>query len=297
MPKPSNNTLSGLVASQAMRRQIIRLPKETTISNSINALIKYKINALLTTDHDDRPIGVLSKTDIMGAYYAGIPIDTPVEDIMSAPPLFCHEEDALEKALERMRTKGIYRLYVMGPDDAQVVGALAYPDIVGLLYRYCHDCELSHIRLKRKEPHTDAFKRFIVNDVMTAEVKAVLNDVSILQVMEELSMHRFGAILVRDGAQTPCGVISKTDLTLAYKHGIDPQTPAESIMSSPVQSCGADDLLEDAIKQMILSDVQRLFVNRSHSSEIVGVFSLSDAARIRSGSCHACISSRITVES
>ncbi|MBW1643927.1 MAG: CBS domain-containing protein [Deltaproteobacteria bacterium] len=114
--------------------------------------------------------------------------------------------------------------------------------------------------------------------------------------MEELSMYRFGAILVKDRENTPCGVISKTDLTLAYKHGVDSETPAETIMSSPVQSCCADVLLEDAIRKMIFSDVHRLFVHQSKPDELVGVISLSDAARIRSGSCHACISSRIKLD-
>jgi predicted transcriptional regulator len=83
---------------------------------------------------------------------------------------------------------------------------------------------------------------------------------------------------------------------LAYKHGIDSETPAEAIMSSPVQSFADDELLEDAIRKMIFSDVHRLFAYQSKPTELVGVISLSDAARIRSGSCHACISSRIKAE-
>jgi predicted transcriptional regulator len=114
--------------------------------------------------------------------------------------------------------------------------------------------------------------------------------------MEELSVYRFGAILVNNRENYPCGVISKTDLALAYKHGIDSDAQAETIMSSPVQSCSADELLEDAIRKMIFSDVHRLFVYQSKPIELDGVISLSDAARIRSGSCHACISSRIKLE-
>ena len=55
MSKSDKDTLSGLVVSQAMRRQVIQLLKDTTIANSINALIKYKVNALLTTDQAGRP--------------------------------------------------------------------------------------------------------------------------------------------------------------------------------------------------------------------------------------------------
>jgi len=295
MPSSGKNTLSGLIVGQAMRHQVIQLIQDTTIANSINALIKYKINALLTIDPAGKPIGVLSKTDIMGAYYAGLPIDSPLEDIMSKPPLFCHPENALENALQIMRSKGIYRLYVTDPENNHVVGALAYPDIVGLLYQFCHDCEYSHFRQKAKLK-TDSIKRFSVKEIMTTEVEAVFKDDSLLQVMEELSAYRFGAILIKDKEDIPCGVISKTDLVLAYKHGVDSEALAETVMSSPVQSCGADELLEDAIKKMIFSDVHRLFVHQSKPDELVGVFSLSDAARIHSGSCHACISSRIKLE-
>ncbi|MGD8342817.1 MAG: CBS domain-containing protein [Desulfobacterales bacterium] len=296
MSKLDKNTLSGLVVSQAMRRQVVQLIKDTTITNSINALIKYKVNALLTTDQSGQPVGVLSKTDIMSAYYASLPIDSPIEDIMSKPPLFCNPEDALDKALQIMHSQRIYRLYVIDSENNNVVGALAYPDIVGLLYKCCHDCGYSHVRQKNKTM-PDPIKRFLVKEIMTEEVKSVFKDDSLLQVMEELSVYRFGALLVKNRENTPCGVISKTDLILAYKHEIDSEARAETIMSAPVQSCSADELLEDAIRKMIFSDVHRLFVYQSKPVGLFGVLSLSDAARIRSGSCHACISSRIKLES
>ncbi len=295
MTQPGKNTLSGLVVGRAMRRQVIRLPEDTPIGNSINALIKYKINALLTIDEDGRPIGVLSKTDVMGAYYAGLPIESPVCHIMSTPPLFCRAGDSLEDALEQMRSNGVYRLYVNDSENGKIVGALAYPDIVGMLYLYCHECEYSHFRKKRKK-EKDGIRRFTVREIMTREVKSISKDEPLVQVMEALSAYRFGAILVKDGENSPCGVISKTDLTLTYKHGVDYNTAAETIMSSPVQSCSADELLEDAIRKMIFTDVHRLFVHSSTPDAIVGVISLSDAARIRSGSCAACMSSRIKVD-
>ena len=293
MPKSDKNTLSGLTVGQAMRRQTISLDQATSIGNSINTLIKYKVNALLTTDQDGAPVGVLSKTDIMGAYYAGLPIDSPLEDIMSRPPLFCRPDDPLESALEVMRASRVYRLFARDAHD-HVVGVLAYPDIVGLLYQYCRDCEFSHARQKKKSG--TAIRRFTVGDIMTRDVKAVAVEASLFQVMEELSAYRFGAILVRGREAIPCGVISKTDLALAYKREIDSGVSSGTVMSSPVLTCRADDLLEDAIRKMIFSDVHRLFVQQSRPENFVGVFSLSDAARIRSGSCQACMSSRIKVE-
>jgi CBS domain-containing protein len=288
--------LKGLLVSEAMRRQVISLSKETTIDSSINHLIKYKVNALLTTDEANRPVGVVSKTDIMGAYYADLPPESPLEHIMSSPPLFCRPQDSLESALDKMRSKGIYRLYACEPDSERIVGVLAYPDIVGLLYRYCHSCEYSILGKRRKDQDNDSVPRFKVREVMTPAVKAFGEDESLLQVMEGLSVYRFGAVLITDRNNIPSGVVSKTDLILTYKHGIPSDIHAKAIMSSPVRSCEESEFLEDAIQTMIFSEVHRLFVHQGAPQNIVGVLSLSDAARLRSGSCHACISSRIKVD-
>ncbi len=292
----SRKTLSGLLISEAMRKQVIYLPANATIDKAINTLIKYKVNAFLTKDENGLPVGVVSKTDIMGAYYAGLPLETSLDNIMSSPPLFCRPDDSLDSALDIMRSNGVYRLYVAGERPHEVVGALAYPDIVGLLYRFCYGCEYSYRSSKRKKQADTSIRRYKVKEVMTTSVKACLQDDSLMHIMEELSKYRFGAILITDEKRVPCGVVSKTDLAVSCKHGVDFQTAAETIMSSPVRSCDQDEYLEDAIHKMIFTDVHRLFVYKDDPQNIVGVLSLSDAARIRSGSCHACVSSRIRVD-
>ena len=280
----------------AMRKQIVSLPQDANISRGITSLIKYKINAFLTLDNDGRAVGVVSKTDIMGAYYACLPLETSLDNIMSSPPLFCSPDDSLESALDKMQSKGIYRLYVTKENSGEVLGALAYPDIVGLLYQYCHDCEYSNFRLTRKFKKDTAIRRYKVKEVMTRDVKACNENESLTYIMEELSKYRFGAVLITNDSRIPCGVVSKTDLALSYKHGIDSQVSANTIMSLPVSSCEENVLLEDAIRKMIFTDVHRLFVHKKNPQNIVGVLSLTDSARIRSGSCHACVSSRIKVD-
>jgi CBS domain-containing protein len=288
--------LGKLSVEEAMRRQVIGLSQKATIDQSINYMIKYKVNALLTTGGDDRPSGVVSKTDIMGAYYAALPIDSPLEHIMNAPPLFCPADDSLDAALNRMRSNSIYRIYVLAPDTGSVVGVLAYPDIVGLLYRYCHTCEYSHFGKKKANPHEEAIVRYRVRDVMTQPVKSFSQNDSLIQVMEGLSAFRFGAVLITNSHHEPAGVISKSDLALAYKHGIHTKTTADTIMSTPVHACEENQYLEIAIRKMIFSEVHRLFVYKKDRKKIVGVLSLSDAARLRSGSCQACVSSRIKID-
>ncbi len=290
------DTLSRLSVADAMRRQVLQRPESSSIGSAINMLLKYKVNALLVIDGRGQPAGVVSKTDIMGAYYAGLPLEAPVEMIMSGPPLYCRPPMPLSEALEIMHAKGVYRLYVREADDMPVSGVLAYPDIVGLLYQICRHCPVSlHQRAGRSQ--ADTVKRYTVQEVMTREVQSVDAGTSLFGVMEKLSAYRFGALLITEKDHQPVGVISKTDLSLAYRHGVDPQVSAREIMTPKVVSCAADEALELAIRRLIYQDVHRLFVHGRDPQEIIGVLSLSDAARVRSGSCHACVTSRIRLES
>lgn len=215
------NTLSGMVVAEAMRRQVVRLSQQTPIGNGVIGLIKHKINALLIVDDTDRAVGVVSKTDIMCAYYAGLPTETPLFDIMNSPPLFCRSGDSIEEALGKMKSHRIYRLYVTGDTLDAVAGVLAYPDIVGLLYGYCYRCEFSRIKRKSEMHHQGVIARLRAKDVMTPGVKSMVRDQPLIRVIEELSAYRIGALLITDRSRKPCGVISKTDLALTYKHGRD----------------------------------------------------------------------------
>lgn len=290
------NVLSGLKVREAMRRQVIHLPQSASLGQCIGTFIKFKINAVLVTDENEQPAGVVSKTDLMGAYYAALPIETPLEMIMVGPPLFCGEDDFLEESLDIMYGSGIHRLYVREPDEGGVTGVLAYPDIVGLLYRYCRNCKMSSYQRGGEMDFREIMGQIRVKEVMGVSVKSHRESESLLEVMEGLSAHRFGAVLVRNDAGEPVGVLSKSDLIVAYKHGVGSDVPASAVMASPVVSCDQEALLSSAIQQMIFTDIHRLFVHRDDPREIDGVLSLSDAARARSGSCHACVSSRIKVE-
>ena len=286
------NVMKDLTVKEAMRRLIINLPQEASLEQAISYAIKYKVNAILITDPNQEALGVVTKTDLMGAYYAGLPLSTPATSIMVGPPLFCHLDDSLDTALDRMRTQKIHRLYVRDEAPRQVIGILAYPDIVGLLYRYCHQCEKNLRRHQDDSEHLLA-DRVQLREVMTPGVFALGADDSLIQVMEGLAAHKFGALLITAADGAPVGVISKTDLIVAYKHRIPPEAPAKTVMTVGVQACDYHDILVNALRRMIFSDVSRLFVYKKSPRHIVGVFSLSDATRFRSGTCRACVSSRI----
>jgi len=293
MPKvEKRSVLSGISVKEAMRRQVIRLPQSASIDYCINRMIKYKINSVLLLDENQRPAGMASKTDVMSAFYAGLPIEAPIENIMVGPLLSCYPDDELESSLDTMQQNGVHRLYVQGSDSNEVIGVLAYPDIVGLLYRYCRACDRGLLKARRRK-EDDHFQRLKIKDVMTADVTAYREKDGLARVIEGLAENRLGAVLIENEAAQAVGVVSKSDLIVAYKHGVTVQARAADVMSKPVVSSNANTALVEAIQQMLLKDVQRLFVHSQDPDHIVGILSLSDAARFRSGSCRACTSSRL----
>jgi CBS domain-containing protein len=287
--------LKGLTVKEAMRRQVVHLFQEAPIAAAIRATIKIKVNAVLVTDEKLMGLGVVSKTDLMGAYYAGLPLEAPVGHIMTGPPVFCSPRDSLDAALDLMRARGIHRLYVTEAAPQQAIGVLAYPDIVGLLYRFCKNCERNVMRRKGGGAAQFFADQYRMREVISAQPLARRDHDSLLQVMETLAAHRFGAVPLLDEDRRPVGVVSKTDLVAAYLHGVSSHTAAGAVMTSPVQGCEQEELLVTALQKMIFSDIHRLFIFKGSPSNLVGVFSLSDAARIRSGTCRACVTSRIEI--
>lgn len=283
--------IKGICVAEAMDHQVIQLPNKTPIRQCIRHIIKFKTNAVMVTDMNGIPLGVVSKTDIMGAYYAQIPVDTPISDIMVGSPYYCHPKDPLESAIDHMQTLGIHQLYVHGKNDKDVVGILSYSNIVGMLYRYCRHCVKSvrstSIFSKREIP------RLTATDVMTHDVISCDCSQPITQVIEILSEEKKGALLVTSKNDSCLGIISKTDLLFAYIREVPGDTPAQTIMNAPVNTCLASDSLSEVIQQMLLYDIQRIFVRDKINEKVNGVLSLSDAARFRSGTCKACGPGRV----
>ena len=113
MPRvKKRHVLSGIKVKEAMRRQVIKLPQSAPIDYCINRMIKYKINSVLLLDEKQNPVGVVSKTDLMSAFYAGLPIEAAVENIMVGPLLSCYPDDKLESSLDTMQQNEIGRAHV-----------------------------------------------------------------------------------------------------------------------------------------------------------------------------------------
>lgn len=283
------SALTGMQVSEAMQKIVYRLRESASITKCIRVMIRMKSNIILIDNSAGLPSGVITKTDLMNAFYAGIPIETSVADIMAGPLLFCHPDDRLEDVIDIMHRDGVHRIFVRGNDEHAIKGTLEYSDIVGLLYRYCRTCEKS--RWKTANTVEINPLNLKVKDAMIEDAPACGVEHSITEVIDSLAGTGFGAALLYDENLQPAGVISKTDIIIAFLHNISPEMPAGKIMTTPVAYCLADTMLTDAIQQMYLLDIEQLFVKSPNRDAVGGQLTISRAAHYRSGTCKACIAS------
>ncbi len=287
-----SSSFAGLLVGDIMRRSVLMQPESTTLHTAIALFIKHKADALLVADRDSMPEGVVTKTEVMSAYFGEMPVQTSLGEIMGGPVITCRPEDTLQDALMTMQDHRIHRIYVLDPDSHRAVGTLSYPDIVGILYRYCCRCEMS-LHRRRQRSGRDSEHRLTVAEAMHRSVITASCSDTIERIIESLACYRIGALLLTDDRRKPVGVVSKTDLALAYRRAVPLQEKAAAVMQRSLRCCRETDRLESAIRQMIFAEVSRLFVIAASSAAIVGVVTLTDAARMRSGSCRACTNSRI----
>lgn len=297
MPRVKHrHVLSGMTAKEAMRKNISQTSADAPLKDCIRHMNRSKTNALLltgkTATSDHSPVGVISKTDIIAAFYTMMDIQTPAGDMMNAP-VFCNEADPIVHVLETMKSHAIHRVYVQS-GSGDISGRVSFSDIVGLVYLYCRACMKSGRQPQKIE--SSRLPRLTVQDVMTDQVVSCMANDRIGDAIEMLIAIQAGAVLVVDERHHPVGVISKTDLNRAYAHGRSLDDSAGDIMGYPVVTCATTDTLVDAIQKMFLLDLQRLFVMDPASETVQGVLALSDAARFRSGTCAACSASRVMIQ-
>lgn len=95
----TRNVLSGMLVSEVMHKHLTSLPAETVLKDCIRHLYRTKTNAVLLEDNNGIPAGVISKTDMIMAFYSGIDVESKAEEMMNYP-VSCGEKDTIEAVLE-----------------------------------------------------------------------------------------------------------------------------------------------------------------------------------------------------
>ena len=121
--------------ADVMTRQVVTVRGDATLAEALTYLATQHISGAAVTDHRQRLVGVVSRSDIIeaeveveepearGRFLA----ETMVRDVMTSPALTVGPEVELREAALAMEYGDVHRLFV--EDAGELVGVLSRSDV------------------------------------------------------------------------------------------------------------------------------------------------------------------------
>ena len=117
-----------------------------------------------------------------------------------------------------------------------------------------------------------------VRRIMSRSTHAVAPGTSIAQAAEQMLHYDIGALPVVEG-QRVIGIVTDRDIVVRCVARGEPVTgPVSAIMSQPVLTCDADDMLDIVMERMSDEQIRRMPVC-GDNGRLIGMMSIGDAAR------------------
>lgn len=112
---------------EIMTEAVVEIHSHHTIDHVRQMMTQKKLSALPVTDHQGRPVGIVSVTDLLSGHNGRAHIST----IMTDKVYTVAEDDEVRRAARIMRTHQIHHLVVIC--DQKVVGMLSTFDLLKLV--------------------------------------------------------------------------------------------------------------------------------------------------------------------
>lgn len=121
MGKMMNEPIRNMVT-----KRLIGVITGTPVRVGVERMIEFDISFLVITE-DGKVVGFMTDADIKRAIAEGVPMDVPVEDIMTPDPISADINTTVREALDIMSRKRVTRLVVT--DDGEVEGIVTLRDL------------------------------------------------------------------------------------------------------------------------------------------------------------------------
>lgn len=123
-----DSNYSSILVQDIMAKTLITVNLSTTALQVAKMMEQGGIGAILVQDNGN-PTGIVTDRDFATKIAANnLPLDTPVEKIMSSPLISINHDQPISAAAERMTSKKIRKLAVT--ENGKVVGIITSTDLV-----------------------------------------------------------------------------------------------------------------------------------------------------------------------
>jgi CBS domain-containing protein len=244
-----------------MHPGLITCRMDTPIGQAALLLLRHRVHALVVTDRDGRPVGLLSDFDLLAGEWLSKDPESleamrrmTAGELMSAPLNTVEAGASVSEAAQRMQREGFHRLIVA--DQGRPTGVLSISDLVAHL------------------ASGEAMRRETVADVMSHAILVCREETPVREVARTMTEARYRSVLVLDREGRPRGVVSGWDL-LSCLDGPEAAEATAAQVMHPALTIRPDASLREAADLMIEHHYHRLVVIDPERPEAVPLGILS----------------------
>lgn len=131
----STDTSLQLTLKELIQRSPIALTTEQTIRRGIELMGEHKAGSVVVVDGDQRPIGLLTQTDVVRRIVlGGVPLDAPIGDAMTTDPVSLPQTATLFDAAFSMASHG-FRHLLLVDEQGRLAGVVSQRDLFRVMQR------------------------------------------------------------------------------------------------------------------------------------------------------------------
>ena len=220
---------------------------DATLGEVAVMLTQHHVHALLVTDRDGRPIGLISDYDLLAAEWLSADRQgleamraMTAGELMSTPVNTIDADALVTEAAQRMIKDEIHRLLVL--DEGQPVGVVSISDFVADL------------------AETVPIRRETVADVMSDAILVCRENTPVTSAARTMTQAGWRSVLVVNAAGKPLGVVSGLDLMAFCEVKEDCSHVTVSDVMHPPLTIHMSASLREAADKMIEHHHHRLIV-------------------------------------
>jgi len=116
-----------------MIEDVVTAKPNITVKDAVRTLREKHVGSIVITDNNEKCIGIFTERDAIRIIASDVPLDTPIEQVMTTNVATIGEEASLEEARRLIISRGIRHLPVVD-SKGELVGLFSVRKLIDEIY-------------------------------------------------------------------------------------------------------------------------------------------------------------------
>ena len=130
-----------LMVKHIMIEDVVTVKPNITVKDAVRTLQEKHVGSIVITDNNEKCMGIFTERDTIRIIASDVPLDTPIEHVMTKNVVTIGEEASLEEARRLIISRGIRHLPVVN-SKGELAGLLSVRKLLDELFglttsKYC----------------------------------------------------------------------------------------------------------------------------------------------------------------